>query len=166
MNHVFSLCCLGSPGALLFNHNRLLALQNGTGTTQSSLGKQIKIQLCYWKAVKNKITDKNISNMQTAVAFSTLLSSVINYAHHAQVLSVVVLADDVPQAVEGGAGVLVDGDLLVRVGRFVLACEAIKDKNVSKHCKYSEIQSSSALMSECYMITAMCECQDKSISTI
>lgn len=118
------------------------------------------------KAVKNKITDKNISNMQTAVAFSTLLSSVINYAHHAQVLSVVVLADDVPQAVEGGAGVLVDGDLLVRVGRFVLACEAIKDKNVSKHCKYSEIQSSSALMSECYMITAMCECQDKSISTI
>lgn len=42
MNHVFSLCCLGSPGALLFDHNRLLALQNSTGTTQGSLWKQIK----------------------------------------------------------------------------------------------------------------------------
>lgn len=43
-------------------------------------------------------------------------------AHHAQVLPVLVLADDVPQAVEGGAGVLVDGDLLIRVGRLVLTC--------------------------------------------
>lgn len=43
-------------------------------------------------------------------------------AHHAQVLPVVVLANDVPQAVEGGTGILVDRDLYVRVGRFVLAC--------------------------------------------
>merc|ERR1711915_906845 len=76
-----SLCCLGSPGALLFDHNRLLALQNGTGTTQSS---------------------------------------------HAQVLPVLVLADDVPQAVEGGTRVLVDGDLLVRAGRLVLTCTLLQ----------------------------------------
>lgn len=43
-------------------------------------------------------------------------------AHHAQVLPVFVLANYVPQAVEGGAGILVDGDLLIRVDRFVLAC--------------------------------------------
>lgn len=41
--------------------------------------------------------------------------------HHAQVLPVVVLANNVPQAVEGGTGVLVDGDLYVRCGRLVLA---------------------------------------------
>merc|ERR1719218_39481 len=70
------LCGLGSPGALLLDHNRLLALQNGAGTTQGS---------------------------------------------HAQVLPVLVLADDVPQAVERGTGVLVDGDLLIRAGRLVLA---------------------------------------------
>lgn len=34
------LCGLGSPGALLFDHNRLLALQNSAGTTQSGLGTQ------------------------------------------------------------------------------------------------------------------------------
>lgn len=36
----FTLCCLGSPGTLLFDNNRLLALQNSTGTTQGSLEKQ------------------------------------------------------------------------------------------------------------------------------
>ena len=51
-----------------------------------------------------------------------LMSKTTDQAHHAQVLSVLVLADDVPQAVEGGARVLVDGDLLVRGGRFALAC--------------------------------------------
>lgn len=49
-------------------------------------------------------------------------------AHHAQVLPVLVLANNVPQAVQGGTGVLVDGDLLVRGGRFVLAC-AIRKLN-------------------------------------
>lgn len=44
--------------------------------------------------------------------------------HHAQVLPVSVLANDVPQAAEGGTGVLVDSDLLVRGGRFVLTCTA------------------------------------------
>lgn len=48
--------------------------------------------------------------------------SLRRWAHHAQVLPVLVLADDVPQAVERGAGVLVDGDLLVGGGRLVLAC--------------------------------------------
>lgn len=43
-------------------------------------------------------------------------------AHHAKVFPVAVLANDVPQAVESGTGVLVDGDLLVRAGRFVLTC--------------------------------------------
>ena len=45
-----------------------------------------------------------------------------NDAHHAKVFPVAVLANDVPQAVESGTGVLVDGDLLIRAGRFVLAC--------------------------------------------
>lgn len=43
-------------------------------------------------------------------------------AHHAQILSVFVLGDDVPQAAEGGAGVLVDSDLLIGSNRFVLTC--------------------------------------------
>lgn len=34
------LCGLGSPGALLLDHNRLLALQNSAGTTEGSLGTQ------------------------------------------------------------------------------------------------------------------------------
>jgi len=46
--------------------------------------------------------------------------------HHAQVLPVAVLANDVPQAVEGGTGVLVDGDLFIRGGWFVLACATRK----------------------------------------
>lgn len=37
---LFILCCLGCPGAFLFDHNRLLALQNSTGTSQCSLEKQ------------------------------------------------------------------------------------------------------------------------------
>lgn len=49
-------------------------------------------------------------------------SLINNEAHHAQVLPVVVLADDVPQAAEGGARVLVDGNLLIRGGRFALTC--------------------------------------------
>ena len=47
---------------------------------------------------------------------------ITNVAHHAQVLPVLALANDVPHAVEGGARVLVDGNLLVRACRFVLAC--------------------------------------------
>lgn len=46
--------------------------------------------------------------------------------HHAQVLPVLVLADNVPHTVEGGTGVLVDGDLLVRGGWFVLTCAALE----------------------------------------
>lgn len=42
--------------------------------------------------------------------------------HHTQVLPVLVLAYDVPQATEGGTGVLVDGDLLIGGGRLVLTC--------------------------------------------
>lgn len=42
---LIGLCCLGSPGALLLHHDRLLALQNGAGTTQGSLEKQIKTQI-------------------------------------------------------------------------------------------------------------------------
>ena len=41
-------------------------------------------------------------------------------AHHTQVLPVVVLANDVPDASQGGTRVLVDGDLLVRADRFTL----------------------------------------------
>lgn len=37
---LFTLCCFSSPGAFLFDHNRLLALQNSTGTSQCSLEKQ------------------------------------------------------------------------------------------------------------------------------
>lgn len=53
--------------------------------------------------------------MQTnmATTFKIFLCKAPNGAHHAQVLPVIVLANDVPQAVEGGAGVLVDGDLLI-----------------------------------------------------
>lgn len=35
-----------------------------------------------------------------------------------------------PQAVEGGTGVLVDGDFLVRGGRFVLTCATSKNSSV------------------------------------
>lgn len=42
--------------------------------------------------------------------------------HHTQVLPVFVLAYDVPQAAEGGTGILVDSYLLVGGGRFVLTC--------------------------------------------
>lgn len=41
----FSLCCLGSSGALLLNHNRFLALQNSAGTSQGSLEKQEVLML-------------------------------------------------------------------------------------------------------------------------
>lgn len=42
------------------------------------------------------------------------------WTHHAQVLPVFIFADDVPHAGEGGARVLVDGDLLIWGGRFTL----------------------------------------------
>ena len=38
---------------------------------------------------------------------------------HAQVLLVVVLANDVPEAAQGGTGVLVDSDLLVRADKLI-----------------------------------------------
>lgn len=63
--------------------------------------------------------------------FEIFLCKLTNEAHHAQVLPVIVLANDVPQAVEGGAGVLVDGDLLIRVGRFVLTCATRKHSNAT-----------------------------------
>lgn len=107
-----SLCCLGSPGALLLDHNRLLALQDGTGTTEGSLGKQNKTQIMMPQALKYKHQPDK----------SSYKSPDMIKSHHAQVLPVLVLADDVPQAVEGGARVLVDGDLLVRAGRLVLTC--------------------------------------------
>ena len=50
-------------------------------------------------------------------------------AHHAEVSPVVVLADDVPDAAQRGAGVLVDGDLLVCADRLALTCSI-----GSKHC--------------------------------
>ena len=43
-------------------------------------------------------------------------------AHHAKVSPVVVLADDVPDTAQGGAGVLVNGDLLVCADRLALTC--------------------------------------------
>lgn len=43
------------------------------------------------------------------------------HAYHTQVSPVVILADDVTQAAQGGSGVLVDCDLLVAIGRFTLA---------------------------------------------
>lgn len=99
----FTLSCLGSSGAFLFHHNRLLALQNSTGTAQCSLEKKHKavlIQVCKCSQVH----------------------FVLKNTHHTQVLPVFVLAYDVPQATEGGTRVLVDSDLLVGGGRFVLTC--------------------------------------------
>lgn len=40
--------------------------------------------------------------------------------HHAEVLPVLVFADDVPQAIQRGARVLVDCDLLVRFCGFAV----------------------------------------------
>ena len=48
--------------------------------------------------------------------------SILSVAHHAQVSPVVVLADDVADAAQGGAGVLVDGDLLVGAHGLTLTC--------------------------------------------
>lgn len=99
----FNLCCLGSSGALLLDHNRLLALQNSAGTSQGSLEKQRGARIRFCDSFK--VHFPPVSN-----------------THHTQVLPVFVLADDVPQAAQGGAGVLVDGDLFVGGGRFVLTC--------------------------------------------
>lgn len=55
------LCGLGSPGALLFDHNRLLALQNSAGTTQSSLGTQSQTHI------------SDISEMQLYIYASIIL---------------------------------------------------------------------------------------------
>lgn len=44
---IMCLCGLGSPCALLLNHNRLLALQNSAGTTQGSLGTQMQTTVKY-----------------------------------------------------------------------------------------------------------------------
>lgn len=108
-----SLCCLCSPGALLLHHNRLLAFQDGTGTTQSRLGKQRTLKWYSWKLSSTNKRD----HCRKRWCFK-----VRHWAHHAQVLPVLALADDVPHAVERGASVLVDGDLLVGAGRFVLTC--------------------------------------------
>jgi len=51
-------------------------------------------------------------------------------SHHAQVPPVVVLADDVSDTAQGGTGVLVDGDLLVRAHGLALTCRA-----ESKRCR-------------------------------
>lgn len=66
---------------------------------------------------------------KVVIKLEILLCELSVLAHHAQVLPVVALADDVPQAVEGGTGVLVDGDFLVRVGRLVLTCATQKDRH-------------------------------------
>lgn len=55
----FTLCCLGSSGALLFDHNRLLAPQNSTGTSQGSLEKQRSVQIRFPRALKSILLTRN-----------------------------------------------------------------------------------------------------------
>lgn len=158
----FTLCCLGSPGALLFDHNRLLALQNSTGTTQGSLGKQMDSNYDP-DSCEIQTTNKKRSIIQTNVVttFEIFLCKITNEAHHAQVLPVIVLANDVPQAVEGGAGVLVDGDLLIRVDRFVLTCATRKHILMQLHL--SAVCFLSSQFSAYYLIQGISECKNKSI---
>lgn len=57
------LCGLGSPCALLLDHNRLLALQNSAGTTQGSLATQIQ-------TVKYSDIKTGVDLLEKAFAFS------------------------------------------------------------------------------------------------
>lgn len=120
---IMCLCGLGSPCALLLDHNRLLALQNSAGTTQGSLGTQIRTTVKHMQ----RHTWINLRQQICLPSWSPKWSEIMwMWAHHAQVLPVLVLADNVPHTVEGGTGVLVDGDLLIRGSRFVLTCAAME----------------------------------------